>query len=279
MQKILQFLYRHLALWIFILLELGSVALLLNQNLFQQSVAFQTGTTVSAWCYTISSSISQYFGLRSENRLLAEQNAELMNENERLKQQSTLFNQQNSDTINNRIITTKQEIHYINARVIHNTLYRTQNRIIVNKGMKQGVAVDMGVFTSSGVVGVVERVSDNYAVILPLINPNQRVSAKLQASDQLGSITWKGYDPYHIQMSEVPAHARPQDGDTIVTSGYSAIFPEGKTIGVIESATLSENARFWAISIKPAVDFGRLKYVTISAYTHLDEYKQIEATL
>lgn len=276
MQKILLFLYRHLTLWIFLLLEIGSVALLVNHNSFQQSVAFRIGTTVSAWCYSLTSSVSQYFGLNTTNALLARQNAELLNANQQLRQQLAAVAPPDSSLAAGFVA---PEIRYIDARVIYNSLYRTQNYIIINKGSRNGIAPDMGVFAATGIVGVVERVSLNYAVVLPLINPDQRISAKLKKSQQLGSIIWKGYDPYHIQMDEVPAHASPAVGDTIITSGYSAIFPEGMMIGVIDKAQISENARFWNINLVPAVDFSKLNYVTVAAYANLDEYKTIEAGL
>lgn len=246
-----------------------------NHNKFQQSVAIKSGITVSAWVHSITSSISQYFNLIEKNYALTQLNTQLLNENEILKQHIL---SQNPDTTT-QLTDVEKEINYIDAKVIYNTIYKTKNHIIINKGSKHGVAPDMGVMAPSGVVGVIEKVSTNYSVVLPLINPEQRISAKLKRNYQLGSITWKGFDPYHVQMEEVPAHAIVEIGDTIVTSGYSAIFPSDQLIGIVENASLSENARFWKINIRTSVNFSRLDYVIISAYTHQDEYNNLVSEL
>lgn len=274
MQKILLFLYRHLNLWIFLILETSSILLLVNHNKFQQSVAFRAGTTVSAWCYGITSSVSQYFGLNKQNAMLARQNAELMNQNALLQQQLNLI----ADSIT-ADLQTPADIRYIKSRVVYNSIYRIRNYIIIDRGANHGITPDMGVVSASGVVGVVERVSSNYAIVLPLINPEQHISAKIRSTNQLGAISWKGYDPYVIQMDEVPAHVSVSEGDTIVTTGFSTIFPEGEMIGTVKKASLPDNARFWQIDITPAVDFSRIDYVTVSAYIRKSEYNTMQQTI
>lgn len=275
MHKILIFLYRHLHLWVFLILEIGSALLLVNHNKFQQSIAFRAGTTVSAWCYSLTSSVSQYFGLNRQNAALAQQNADLMNENRQLRQMLELY----ADSISTANKPTAPDIRYIKARVIYNSVYRIRNHIIIDRGANHGIAPDMGVMSASGVVGIIERVSGNYSVVLPLINPEQRISAKIRRTDQLGSVNWNAHNPYSIQLEEVPAHATIAEGDTIVTTGFSTIFPEGEMIGVVKHASLPDNARFWKIDITPAVDFSCLDYVTVSAYTNQNEYKELRLSL
>lgn len=281
MQKILLFIYRHISLLIFIILETISLIILVNHNSLQQSIAFRYGTTVSAWCHNITSSITQYFALNQQNTILARQNAYLLNKNHQLQlllQNSTPISV--SDTLSPFIPPTiSADITYHPARVIFNSLYHTQNYIIIDQGANHGIKPDMGVFSPLGVVGVIESVSNNYSVVLPLINPDQRISAKISLTNQLGSITWKGYNPYLIQMDEVPAHAIVNNGDSIITSGYSAIFPEGILIGTVHDAILRDNARFWKINITPAVDFARLDHVFVAAYTNIDEYHQTESSI
>lgn len=256
----------------FLLLETGAILLLVNHNAFQQSVAFRVGTVVSAWGHGLTAGVSRYFGLAGENELLAEQNTVLMNENEMLRMRLAAVDSSGAGAGAAGVA----DIRYIKARVVHNSVYKTRNYVIIDRGSDDGVAADMGVMCAAGVAGVVERVSANYAVVLPLINPDMRVSAKVASSGQLGSIIWKGYDPGHVQMDEVPAHSPVAQGDTVVTSGYSAIFPEGVMIGVVERAVLPENGRFWRIEVRTAVDFSRLDYVTVSAYRHQREFLELE---
>ena len=63
MNKILDFLYKHLAFILFVVLELLAFMLVVNKNDLQRSVAFRYATTLSAWTYNITASVTDYFGL------------------------------------------------------------------------------------------------------------------------------------------------------------------------------------------------------------------------
>jgi rod shape-determining protein MreC len=52
-------------------------------------------------------------------------------------------------------------------------------------------------------------------------------------------------------------------GDTVITSGYNAVFPEGIMVGIIRKANLKEETNFWDIQIELTQDFGRLSFVDV----------------
>jgi len=89
------------------------------------------------------------------------------------------------------------------------------------------------------------------------------MSAKLKKSNQVGSLYWKG-DDYKIgKLVDIPSHVQFDKGDTIITSGFSNIFPEGQMIGVVENSTLQTGDNFYTIDVRFAVDFNNIYYVFV----------------
>lgn len=273
MNKILEFLYKHLAFVVFLILEVLAFLLVVNKNDLQRSVMFRYATALSAKTYSIANVVTDYFGLAESNKLLAEENAYLRGELSRIEgyilANDSLFSAQQLQS----------DVDFVAAKVVYNSVYDIQNYLIVNKGRNHGIEEDMGVFASSGVVGVVQRVSDNYAVVLPIINPEQVISAKIKGNDQLGSVIWDGNNPRSAKLAEIPSHINIVAGDSIVTSGFSAIFPEGILIGVVDKAKHIEHTMFCDVDINLAVDFQSLSYVTIALYKNKKELSNLQESV
>lgn len=173
----------------------------------------------------------------------------------------------------------KTDLSFLSAKVVDKTLYHFQNHIIVDKGKNDGVTPDMGVISSQGVVGIVDRVSDNYAVVIPVINTKQQISAKIEKSGHLGSITWNGKSIRRASLNEIPTHVEVEKGDRIVTSGYSIIFPPGELIGHVSDIQQANNGWAWNIDVDLAVDFHSIEYVTIVMYNNKQEFSTLWQTV
>lgn len=276
MNKILEFFYKYLSVIIFLVLEILAFLLVVNKNDLQRSVAFRYATTLSAWTYEITNSVTDYFGLAEANKELSEENARLLTENARYRD---LMLCSDSSGVSNQLGIVSARESYLSAKVVYNSVYDLQNYIIIDKGSAQGIEEDMGVFTPQGVVGVVQRVSKNYAVVLPIINPEQVISAKIKGNNQLGSVKWNGKTPLKAKLYEIPNHVNVVAGDSIVTSGFSAIFPEGIMIGVVDKATNVENTMYCDIDVALTVDFQSLSYVTVAAFTNKNELLNLQKSL
>jgi rod shape-determining protein MreC len=61
----------------------------------------------------------------------------------------------------------------------------------------------------------------------------------------------------------MPRHVKFEEGDTIVTSGYSAVFPEGINVGIIESQLSSGGDNFYSLRVKLLSDFTQLSTVRL----------------
>lgn len=274
MNKILEFFYKYLVVILFVVLETIAFLLVVNKNDLQRSVAFRYATTLSAWTYSITNSVTDYFGLAEVNRLLVEENARLHEQIADYRLQLTLGGAYEVDSV-----ASDGKVNFLTAKVVYNSVYDLQNYVIIDKGAEQGIEEDMGVFASQGVVGVVQRVSNNYAVVLPIINPEQVISARIKGNDQLGSLKWDGKSPLKAKLEEIPSHVNVVAGDTVVTSGFSAIFPEGVMIGVVDKARRIENTMYCDIDIALAVDFQSLTYVTVVAFDNKNELLNLQKSL
>lgn len=274
MNKILEFFYKYLTVIIFVILEVLAFGLVVNKNDLQRSVAFRYATTLSAWTYGVANSVTDYFGLGEINKQLAEENARLHREIADYRLQIAGGGLQVADSVK-----TQSAENYLSAKVVYNSVYDLQNYIIIDKGSEQGVEEDMGVFAPQGVVGVVQRVSKNYSVVLPIINPEQVISAKIKGGNQLGSIKWDGKSPMKAKLYEIPNHVNVVAGDTIVTSGFSAIFPDGMMIGVVDKATVVESTMYCDIDVALSVDFQSLSYVTVVAFENQKELLNLQKSL
>ena len=269
MKGFLRFILRHHFFLLFLLLE--GIALHINISTKQdKKIEFQNATNiVSGFLYDQFHSINRYFHLKEINEKLTE-------ENERLR--NTLSSEYGTvDSISNtKPSDTSKQFKYISAEVINNSVNKNHNYITLNRGRKDGIQPEMGVISSKGLVGIVRDVSRNYSLVISLLNTELGISAKIKNKRYFGSMRWNGSDPQFTKLHEIPSYANVTKGDTLVTSGYSAIFPKGIRIGIVNAYELSRGTNFYDITVKLTTEFNRLHTVYIIKNTSRDERKKLE---
>jgi rod shape-determining protein MreC len=152
---------------------------------------------------------------------------------------------------------------YISARIISNSVNQQQNYLTLDKGSEDGIRPDMGIISAGGVAGIITNVSPSYSTGLSLLNTRWNVSAKLSKNNYFGSLVWDGKNYREALLNEIPFHVDVAVGDTIVTSGFSSFFPEGITLGTVESFAKPGGDSFYTIRVKLSVDFKSLSYVEV----------------
>lgn len=277
MRNLINFLIKNSSWFVFIFLEIICFYLLFNGNSYQKSVFLNSSTEITGRVYAISGSITSYFGLRQENQDLLQKNAEMQIEIDNLK--DYLFTL-GSDSLKTEAFIRdslghRTEPHYIIARVEKNSISMIDNYIIINKGKIDGVKPDMGVVSQQGIVGVVRDASSNFAIIQPVLNSHSRFSCKLLSSNAAGILIWENGDPRYATLTEYPKYERVEIGDTIITSGFSDIFPEGIMVGTVEEYESETDDNFNSLKIKLSTDFGALKNVYLINSTN-EEIKELE---
>jgi rod shape-determining protein MreC len=156
----------------------------------------------------------------------------------------------------------RRQYSYIPAQVINISTHKQFNFLTLDKGRHHGIEPEMAVVSPLGVVGVTYSVSGNFSSVIPIINRDFRLSAKIRRNGYFGSMSWPGRGYGNAILEEIPFHVDLREGDTIVTSGYSAIFPEGIMVGTVREFEVEEG-NFYTISVDLAVDYKKLSRVNV----------------
>ena len=231
-----------------------------KSNSFQNHVYMTSANRVCASVYAGKTYITSYFDLKEINNDLQHQNAVLETELAALKSQIHDIELKNyGDTA--KVPDCISNFKFVIAGVINNSITKPFNYITIDKGSSDGIEPEMGVINESGVIGVVDVVGAHTSRVISLLNPNFRLSCKVKGHDFFGSLVWGGSNPETALLEELPRHTEFQIGDTIVTSGYSLVFPEGIIVGTVEDSERDRNDNFLSLKIKLATDFSRLNQV------------------
>ena len=270
MKEIIKLILKYHFTIIFILLEIVSFSLIIRHNEYQRAIFSESASTLFGNISSTITSIKDYFRLKEINESLAKENILLKN---RLEAYEFL-----QDTIIQRTVVEGSipVYEYIGAKQVNATYNRTKNYITLNQGRKNGLQKEMAVCTPEGIVGLIQDLSDHFAVVIPLINVDARISAKIKKNNYYGSLQWDGNDYAYSYLNDIPYHVEVNAGDTIVTSGLSKIFPEGIVVGYVESVD-KVTANFLKIKVKLAVDFKRINHVYVILNNKKNEQTSLEA--
>ncbi|HKL71834.1 MAG TPA: rod shape-determining protein MreC [Marinilabiliaceae bacterium] len=270
MRNILRFIIKYHYFLLFLLLETFSFYLLVSYNQPHKQIFLNSSGKFATSVFEMTSTFKDYVSLRKANEELSRENALL---------RSQLFNYTSHHELEPVDHYANDTLYqFISAKVVNNSVNKLHNYLTIDRGSEYGILPGMGVISARGLVGITRNVSKNYATITSLLNTQLKISAKLRDSDYFGSLTWMGHSPSNATLFEIPAHAEVSVGDAVVTSGYSAIFPEGILIGTIENFELKKGEGFYEIDVKLSVDFNNLTHVESIEKLRREEQIQLEKT-
>lgn len=268
----LKLIIRYHFFLLFVLLESLALYLVISNNYEKRFKYISSANAVSGYLYDNYSGFLNYINLREQNIEISKKNNELLNQLAfRIKSDSI-----RKDTL---IQDTVKQYYYYDARVINNSVNKKYNYMTLNKGINDGIEEDMGVISAKGVVGIVRDVTNNYASVISVLNGKLGISAKLKKNDYFGSLVWNGLDPQTSQLYEIPSHVELEKGDTVVTSSYSSVFPEGIMIGVISDFHRKSEGNFYDISVTLSADLSALTHVYLIKNVLRQEQLQIEQSV
>ncbi len=271
MKNLIQFFIRFHFLILFIIIESGSLTIVFQYNHYQKAGVVTMIQNISGFYHSKVFSIKEYLNLRETNQQLAYENVRLNNILQQAYRSDDIFFYKQQDTIN------RQSFYLTSAKIINNSVNKKHNFLTLNKGTEQGLKPDMAVISTNGVVGVIYDVSRFYSTVISLLNTNMKISSKLLKNDYFGSLEWDGKNYRHAILNEIPYHVNVERGDTVVTSGYSAIFPEGVMIGTIEDFKI-KGGNFYEINIALSTDFKHLTFVSVVSNLKKEGQENLENT-
>lgn len=264
MRNLFAFLWKYHFFVLFVILEIISLTFLFNSYSYHRSLKYNVVSDVSGSIYSTYSNIVEYFSLKSANRVLAEENALLRN---KLK---SSFNV--NDSITDYADTLFQ---FKSAKIVSNSISKPNNFFLINKGLNHGLEKEMGVISSSGVAGIIIGTSDNYAVVMSILHQNIRISGRIKNGGQLVNLVWPGFNHKICKVIDIPSHVILHEGDTVITSGNSLIFPEGILIGKIIQQDRNKNEELSEATLSLATDFSTLKHVYVIKNKRRDEQVEL----
>lgn len=263
MQQIINFIIRNKTFLLFLLLFSIALVFTIQSHSYHKSKFINSANFLTGGVYNSINNASQYLNLKSQNQLLAE-------ENNRLK--AILYNSEDQlDSIPSDTTTINKTYKLSTANIIRNSYAATDNVLLLNKGKNDSIKQDYGVITTKGIVGIIDRVSNNYATVISILNTTNPISAKLKNTGHYGSLEWDGKSPNSIQLVDVEKIAPVVEGDTIVTSGRSSIFPKGIPVGTIKDFKLDTAENYYEINVTLFNDMTNIEHVHIIENNDIQE--------
>lgn len=231
-------------------------------------VPFQRGiSSVGGWLSTRSEELAQIRVLLQENEALRQQVNELTLENTRLQQERyELYNLRELYELDGQYT----EYEKIGARIIARDSGNWYHTFTIDKGIEDGLEVDMNVIagsgTEGGLVGRIVSVGPNWAKVVSIISDNSNVSGQMLATGDklIVSGDLELMQNGQIRFSQLLDSAGAVvSGDKIVTSDISDKYLPGILIGYIGDINLDSNKLTKSGTVTPAVDFEHLDAVLV----------------
>lgn len=275
-RNLIIFISRYFNFFLFLILEIICLSLVFKNNGYQRTVFLSSSNVVSGFFFKRYNKIESYFHLKTVNDSLNLQNAHLLNG---LSQNFTAPDTSSEVRLDSNGL--RQYLFYP-GQVVNNSVNSLLNYITIYRGRAQGISEGMGVMGPQGIVGIIRTVGENYSVAMSLLHKDTRISSMLSRTGNFGSVQWdiSHPDPRYGKLMDIPKNLPVKLGDTIVTSGYSAIFPPGLIIGyVAQVGEENSSSNFHRIRIRFATNFRSLQYVYIVKNLNSDEQHQVEAAV
>ena len=294
------FLFRFRGALVFGLLETASLYLFITYNSYQRAAFFNSANAYAGTVLARRTQVTDYFHLAEANQQLAVENAALRQQlfpgdSSRREADSVAIPPARTDSLRrvryqrpaarpDTLLLGQQSLAardpsypLIPARVINNMLHNVDNYLTLNVGSVNGVTAGLGVVAAGGVVGRVKVVSAHYATVTSLLHSKTTIASKIKRDGTFGTIKWQGDDPTHALLDNVLRETKLVKGDTVLTSGYNAVFPEDVFIGTIDSFVKEPDKNFWTVRVRLGINFANLTHVYVVTSRSRAERDTVEA--
>jgi len=270
MQNLLRLIIRFSFQIIFVILEVIALTMVFQRNPLPHARFFQLSQEVNGFFYTQTNHFLRFFHLTDENSILVTENARLRNELARRSSASSGRDSLSDPSLAGYVF------EFIPAQVINNSVHKQNNYLTLNVGYLQGVQQDMGVVGPDGIVGIIRNVSANFSTVISVLNSKFKGSVKLKSNDYFGTLVWSGHTYREAVVTEIPGHAPVYEGDTIITSGLTTIFPTGEMVGRVIRVDRTPAGSFKELRVMLNQDFKKLTRVYVIKNFRKAEQEKLE---
>jgi rod shape-determining protein MreC len=259
MNNLLLFIIRYSAFLLFVLLEIVALILIVRYNENQHAIFLNSSTVFSGRMYKMADNAYKYSHLQVIADSLATENAKLKTELFNLER--TFQHLPNSERPVDSCLLEPFKI--IEARVINNSINQRNNHFTIDRGTRDGIRNGMGVISPHGIAGIIDETGSQYSTAISILHSAARISASIKRNNFFGSLVWKEINPAYMILEAIPRQADILIGDTIVTSGYSFIYPKGIFIGTVHRFWTEGGSNYYTIEVRLHEDISRLDRVYI----------------
>ena len=269
MHKLIHFLKLVYIPVIFIVLEITALVCYSTSSPYSQSRLMSINHYITGWSGNIFLQMRNYFNLRKDNAILNERIAELENR----------LNAYKSQLPNNVEIGVDLQSHqYMTGKVVSNSLNRTQNYIVIDKGLSDNVRIGMSVLSPEGyAVGYITNCSQNFSIAQSILNTSFNISSRLSKDRSMGLVSWNGGSPHIAKFTDVSKYAVINVGDTVEAIDFSEYFPSGTIIGTVESMEMNDEQTMYTCTIRFAADIARIDNVLLVDGRDVDEVRHLKS--
>ena len=264
MQNILLLFARFGSHITFVFLSAICFLLIVNYNQTQKSIFLNSSNYYANKLDSKTSKWQSYLSLQEVNDSLAMHNSSLMEKFINIQSPIPDY----SDTT----------VHYnvFPANVTRSTFHLRNNHMTLNIGAKAGVKKDMGVISENGILGIVRELNDHFSHVISILNSQTRISCSVKSFAYPGNLIWKDLDPQFMHLESIPKHVDIAIGDTIITNGYSTIFPPNIVVGTIAAFKVEKGSSNYNIKVKLSNNIPNTKVAYVIRNNFAEEQKTLE---
>ncbi len=250
MRGLLYILIKYGGFVLFVVFECIAFYLIIKFNTHQSDIYLNSTNKLSGYINEQAQRIDDFRSLNEQNDLIQKENAELIEKIINLPgvQLTPIALSQDSayqDSSQYKLTPVK----------ICNKISRLRNNYFtLCSGSADGLKKGQGVVSKHGIVGRIKDVSEHYALVISLLNTQSGVSALVRNKNYIGTLEWTSNDPFIMTLYGVPKHADITLGDSVITSGYSTIFPPGLFIGTVDNFKLPAGDNNYEIDVRVKKD-------------------------
>lgn len=261
MRNIFPFIRRYFNFLLFLCLQVFCIFLIVQYSTYHQAMFGNTANKLTGSVNKQYDRVQYYFQLKKTNDSLVKANERLYNKlasNFNLPDSSI---KQVIDSIRIDSILQYRKFHYLSAKVVANSVATQSNFVVLNSENVRQMRVGMGIVDpNNAVVGAITEVNGDFAVVMSLLHKDSHISGKLLKTGETGTVSWDGKYPNLVTLNGIPKSTKIVKGDSVITSGFSTIFPKGLLLGRVEQVYQEKSTNNLKIAVRTGTNFNNLEY-------------------
>lgn len=254
-------------------LLLSSLFMMLAQNDPMLRGMRSVSLEVTSWVEARFSWVGRFFRAIDENEVLRRDNIALSSQLARLRE-ARLENEKLRQLLVFHEDSTYQKVA---ARIIAKDIFAQENYLTLDVGQEDGVGPGMAVVDDKGILGTVIFVSAHYSRVMPYLNTEFHVPAKIQPLQAEGMISWPGSRPDMLILENVVKTERVEAGQLVVTSTSSGVFPPGYAVGRVDSVANKPGENLLEIHVRPTAPLNTAQHAFVILHRLNPEQSLLEA--